>query len=284
MRGLTGLVLKIPKARVVALALFVSLSTFLVPVTSYAEDPPSSEPSNQTEPVAPIVESPIDVRATSPSNDRTIVWTWSPPESGLTPDVEDVEEGGDPISTTPVEHSTDIVSFGYELTKDDVLIGTPPNVIDATDLTVTTPVDANGDYTLHVWSITRAGEVSAKATGMVTIFVPIPNLPPIEDAIIPTPIHTAPIVAMPIAGTANAAPTPSAGAANEPGYEISAPSASVLGNNVASDNLDEVASAGVAKTSNQGWVILGVPWYFWLLILAASYVAMRYVVRFTANL
>jgi len=278
MLGLIGRVLKLPKARIVALALFVPACTsFLLPVNSYADDAVSSGPPAQT---AKAVESPSAVIATSATDDRTIVWTWAAPNGGLTPDATSpqVDSNGNPVSA---EQSTDIVQFGYRLSKDGFT--TTSGTVGSDILTITTPVTDNGDYSLSVWSVSRAGDVSAEVSGNTT--VSMPDLVPIEDSSIPVPINAPPLVTPLIVGSANTAPIASTNTSSNPGYVINTPSASVLSaNKIATDNVKEVAATGVANTSSQGWVVLGIPWYFWLLILAASYAAMRIIVRYTANL
>ena len=278
MLGLIGRVLKLPKARIVALALFVPACTsFLLPVNSYADDAVSSGPPAQT---AKAVESPSAVTATSATDDRTIVWTWAVPNGGLTPDATSpqVDSNGNPAST---EQSTDIVQFGYRLSKDGTTQAS--GVVGSDILTITTPVTDNGDYSLSVWSVSRAGDMSAEVSGSTT--VSMPDLVPIEDSSIPVPINAPPLVTPLIVGSANTAPIASTNTSSNPGYVINTPSASVLSaNKIATDNVKEVAATGVANTSSQGWVVLGIPWYFWLLILAASYAAMRIIVRYTANL
>jgi len=278
MLGLIGRVLKLPKARIVALALFVPACTsFLLPVNSYADDAVSSGPPAQT---AKAVESPSAVTATSATDDRTIVWTWAAPNGGLTPDATSpqVDSNGNPVSA---EQSTDIVQFGYRLSKDGFT--TTSGTVGSDILTITTPVTDNGDYSLSVWSVSRAGDMSAEVSGSTT--VSMPDLVPIEDSSIPVPINAPPLVTPLIVGSANTAPIASTNTSSNPGYVINTPSASVLSaNKIATDNVKEVAATGVANTSSQGWVVLGIPWYFWLLILAASYAAMRIIVRYTANL
>ena len=278
MLELIGRVLKLPKARIVALALFVPACTSIfLPANSYAEGTASPEPPAQT---AKVVESPSAVTATSATNDRTIVWTWAVPAGGLTPDATSpqVDSNGTPAST---EQSTDIIQFGYRLSKDGTTQAS--GVVGSDILTITTPVTDNGDYSLSVWSVSRAGDMSAEVSGSTT--VSMPDLVPIEDSSIPVPINAPPLVTPLIVGSANTAPIASTNTSSNPGYVINTPSASVLSaNKIATDNVKEVAATGVANTSSQGWVVLGIPWYFWLVILAASYAAMRIIVRYTANL
>jgi len=273
MRELTGRVLTISKAKTLALALLVALlSLFVSPANLYAQEPSNTETVTQT---GPALDTPENVTATSPTNNRDIVWTWTAPDGTSAPD-----ENGNP--TEPPR--TDIVNFGYMLTKDSVEVTS--GKVEATIYTVTTSTIDNGEYVLSVWSIDKDGIQSKAATGSIKIFIPIPNLAPIEEATIPAPIiNTMPVLTTPIGGGTNTSTAPQNSAANTPGYLTNAPSASVLGaNNPTRDNFDEVAVAGVAKASTQGWVILGTPWYVWLLILAASYVAMRLLRRYTAHI
>ena len=278
MQELHGQTLIIPKARIVALVLFVAvLAASLFSHATYAEE--SSDPIKQ---IGASVESPSGVTATSPTNDRTIVWTWSAPAGGLTPGSEnpELDEEGSPLA----QQSTDIVSFGYDLYKDGNSLTS--GVVDASVLTVTTAVAENGDYTLYVWSITRADDTSAKASGAMTVFIPIPNLPPIKEEDIPVPLDTAPLAPVPLVDSVGSAPTaPQANVTNTPGYLTNNSSASVLSAKSAiPTNVDQAAVASVAKTSSQGWVVLGLPWYFWLVLLVASYIIVRVLYRITVHL
>jgi hypothetical protein len=196
MRELTGRVLRIPKATLLARALLLSaLTVALIPVTTHAEEAPNSDPPKQ---IYTQVESPSGVAAISQQNDKTIVWTWQAPANGLTPDASTVvvDEQGNPVEPQPTEHSSDIVSFGYQLTKDGV--GIVSGTVSSDVLTATTLVTENGDYTLYVWSINRVGEESAKSSGTTNVFVPIPNLPPIKEEDIPLPLDTTPLVIVPM--------------------------------------------------------------------------------------
>jgi hypothetical protein len=283
MRKLIGRVLLIPKATVLALALLLPvLSVSLFPVNAFAEEPAVETPNQ----IATPAESPTGVEATTEANNKTIVWTWNAPASGLTPDAGTVvvDENGNPVDPQPTERSTDIIGFGYELVKDGQSI--TAGVVNFDILTVTTTVTDNGDYTLYVWSITRAGGESAKSAGYMAVFIPIPNLPPINEEDIPLPLDTTPLVTVPIVEPGGSTQTsPEVNASNNPGYVTNAPSASVLSaNNSVSNPTNQVETAGVATTSTQGWVVLGIPWYYWLVVLAVSYVIVRLLYRYTVHL
>ena len=284
MRKLIGRVLIIPKAILLALALLLpALGVFLFSANTYAQEPTSNENSQQ---ISGPIESPTNVGATSEANNKTIVWVWNAPSGGLTPDADTpvLDENGNPVDPQPTERPTDIIGFGYELVKDNTNITN--GVVNSDILTATTPVTDNGDYTLYVWSITRAGGESAKSAGYTTVFIPIPNLPPIKEEDIPLPLDTTPLVVVPIVEPSGTSQTsPQANSSNSPGYLTNTPSASVLSaNNAIPNNVNQPATAGVAKTSTQGWVVLGIPWYFWLVVLVISYVIVRLLYRFTVHL
>jgi len=283
MRELFGRVLTIPKATLLALGLLLpALTVSFFPINTYAEEAQNNESPQQT---VPQVESPSGVAAISQQNDKTIVWSWQAPAGGLTPDAGmDFDEEGNPVEPQPTEHASDIVSFGYQLVKEGT--GIVSGIVGSEVLTATTLVTENGDYTLYVWSITRAGEVSEKSSGTTNVFVPIPNLPPIKEEDIPLPLDTTPLVQVPMVESAGSnAAEPRATTQNKPGYLTNSPSASVLSANSNTPNAaNQVETAGVATTSTQGWVVLGIPWYYWLVVLAVSYIIVRLLYRYTVHL
>ena len=283
MRELFGRVLTIPKATLLALGLLLpALTVSFFPINTYAEEAQNNESPQQT---APQVESPSGVVAISQQNDKTIVWSWQAPAGGLTPDAGmDVDEEGNPVEPQPTEHASDIISFGYQLVKDGT--GIVSGIVGSEVLTATTLVTENGDYTLYVWSITQAGEVSEKSSGTTNVFVPIPNLPPIKEEDIPLPLDTTPLVPVPMVESSGSnTAEPRATTQNKPGYLTNSPSASVLSANSNTPNAaNQVETAGVATTSTQGWVVLGIPWYYWLVVLAVSYIIVRLLYRYTVHL
>jgi len=284
MRELIGRVLIIPKAKTLALAFFMfALTLSFVPANTFAEEPTNSEPPEQ---ISAPVEGPSGVTATSEASNKSIVWIWNAPAGGTTPDADTIvlDENGSPVDPQPTEHSSDIIGFGYELFKGDISL--TAGVVGPDALTVTTPVVDNGDYTLYVWSISRGDGDSAKSAGYMTVFVPIPNLPPIKEEDIPLPIDKTPLVIVPVVEpNGNTQSSPEVNSSNSPGYLTNTPSASVLSaNNALPDTVNQTAAAGVAKTSTQGWVVLGIPWYFWLVVLVVSYIIVRLLYRFAVHL
>ena len=268
MLGLTGLELKLSTTRTLALALFVSvLGITFIPATAYAEDAPSSQPTSQT---GQVVESPSGVMATSSTTNRTIVWKWSAPAGGLTPDATD------PAETPPVERSTDIIRFGYELSKADAVVASGAVASDI--LTVTTPVTENGDYTLYVWSITRAGDVSAKVVGGITIVTPVVTSPPAPEAVVPVVTRAPAPASMPVRSTRTAAPKTAVIFSTTPGYVANIPGAEVLA----------VSNNSTQDTTNKRFdlwgVVTAVPWYAWAGIVIVGYVVKRILWRVVLNL
>jgi len=284
MQELIGRVQLKPKSILLAFALLLpALTVCFFPANTYAQETQDLEPPKQ---LSTQVESPSGVVAVSQQNDKTIVWTWQMPAHGLTPDADTVvlDEQGNPVQPQPTEHATDIVSFHYQLVKDETPIVS--GAVGSEVLTATTLVTENGDYTLYVWSVNRAGEESVKSAGTTNVFVPIPNLPPIKEENIPIPLDTTPLVKVPmVESSGNTAPSPRVPSSNSPGYLTNSPSASVLSANSNSPNtINQVETAGVATTSTQGWVVLGIPWYYWLVVLAVSYIIVRVLYRFTVHL
>ena len=267
MLGLTGLELKLSTTRTLALALFVSvLGITFIPATAYAEDAPSSQPTNQT---GQVVESPSGVMTTSSTTNRTIVWKWSAPAGGLTPDATD------PAETPPVERSTDIISFGYELSKADAVVAS--GIVGSDILTVTTPVTENGDYTLYVWSVTRAGDVSTKAAGSITIVTPFVTSPPATEVVVPVVASTPAPASIPTKSTRTTA-RKTAVVFSTPGYVANIPGADVLA--ISNNSTQDTAN----KAFDLWGVIIAVPWYAWAGVIIVGYIVKRVLWRVVLNL
>lgn len=279
--------------RVKALILALSAVVLALPFFShaaFAEDTPSSvsDPANQTD--SHTVPSPGIPSATSSAADHTIVWAWAAPAGGLTPDAAKAQDPAQPDPSndqtlqtqTATEQPTDIIQYGYELSKQGIVVTT--GVVSADTPTVTTTVTEDGDYVFKVWSVNRIAAVSAPAFGSITITTPQTDpgtLPPIGDDIIPAPINTTLLEKASAAAVSNAAhpllkqPTKSSKTSSQP-----APSDVLGASNVsaASGPMEKVAAA--VKPSSQGWVIFGLPWYLWMLSLGALFIAGRWALSF----
>lgn len=246
------------------------LMSVFVPVIVLAEEAP-------TDVVAPAeadtsVQPPGFPYATSAANDYALSWQWSMPDGGLTPDA--LIDPDNPDIPAPAQPS-DIVLFGYEFLKQGAVISR--GEVNSAQFTLDTPVTANGTYNLKVWSITREATTSIAAEGtMVITKASVTPLPNIDENIIPKPIDTTNVIkkqASTESAIINTAPLNSANTVNEVPVEPVKPSVlSANDNQVDTPVLNTVA---VVKPSTQGWVILGLAWYFWLLIIAGLFVAGR---------
>jgi hypothetical protein len=249
----------------------------MFPLSVHAEDPPNTDSGNQT---GTVVDSPGPPNATSSTNDDNIVWVWTIPASGLTPDAPT-----DPsqVTTPPSERPTDIIQFGYELSNAGGAVAS--GTVDSSVLTVTTPVTQDDTYTFKIWSINRVAATSAPAVGTVTINTTPPPVtpttpvtPPIDGSIIPAPLDST-TVTTPPAGKLTPTPVP-LNKATDVTPQSSKPSSdpSVLSATDTTQNaLKPAETAAVVKSSTQGWVIMGIPWYVWLLLLVAVVVAGRWI-------
>ena len=247
------------------------------------------------------VKAPGTPVATSPTNNGTIDWEWTTPEGGLTPDApttapEQPAETTDPVDPTtdpsqpvgeqpqqpsapaPTEHATDIVKYGYQLSRNNVVV--EQGTIDATSTKVTTSVNRSGDYLFQLWSITRDNHFSDIAYGFFTVQFPVvvPIYPPIA---VPSEItNTAVATAMTTETTADTyystASTPPITSSNSVASQTVASAVETVTAAPAS------AVPPIVKTSSQGWMILGLPWYIWLLALAVGVTAWRWT-RMTLN-
>ncbi len=268
-----------PRTKILAFTLFVSTLVFsFIPLSVHAEATPNTDPANQT---GTVVDSPGAPTATSSTNDDAIVWVWTAPASGLTPDAPT-----DPsqITTPPSEQPTDIIQFGYELSNAGGVVTS--GTVDSSVLTVTTPVTQDDTYTFKVWSINRVAATSAPAVGTITINTssappvgPVtPITPPIDGSIIPAPLDST-TVDKPAPSSQTPTPVP----LNKPTNVVPQSSnvssdPSVLSATDTTQNIPKSAeTAAAVKSSTQGWVIVGIPWYIWLLILAAVFAAGRWV-------
>ncbi len=211
--------------------------------------------------------------ATSEIDDYNIVWSWGAPEGELTVDTVTSPESPD---VELVDNSTDITEFGYQLSKQGALHSA--GSVSSDTYSLTTPVSSDGVYTLKVWSITRGGTTSAATQGSITIQTLVKEqLPPIGVEIIPEPIDTSSVI--------------NKQASNENPVIRNAPVrlneeivTNSLGNGDGqvlsaskSDAEPAIAldTAGIVKSTGQGWVILDVAWYVWLLIVAGLFAAGR---------
>lgn len=261
MRASSKQVRYVPKATSLKIALFVAVFALIAfPMNAHAE--PVTDPGNET---GVVVQSPGAPTATSSSADHTIVWVWTPPAGGLAPDATN-----EPSQTSAVDRPTDIIKFGYELSLKGVVLTS--ELVDSTILTVKTPVVEDGIYTLKVWSADRVANVSPPVLGTMTIVTPVVELrtlPPIKEGSIPGPVNTTPL-----SSTGLAAPTPTVVPLDT---SDASPDASVLSADDAADTPGQATGLAVAETSSGGWVVLGVPWYVLLVILAGLFAGGRQV-------
>jgi len=261
-----------PKATIVAYGLLVSLFvTFITPLVVRAEENQNVEAPSEV--VAGGVESPGVPVATLQTGSNDIVWNWTLPAGGLTPGAEDIGEDPEQLVT---EHSTDITKFQYEFSKqgEGITFGT----VDSNILTVITPATEDGDYTLRIWSVTRAGVPSEAVSGMVTFAVTIPDLPDLPPIEVPAPINTTPLINSPVSvgqsTTGGSTPIVNRDPINN---SVGDPISNIL----QATNLDQAVAgadtAGMVKPSTQGWMIFGIAWYVWLVILVGMFIGGRLV-------
>ena len=273
MRELKGRIQTLPKAKTIALTVFVSVFSLLAyPISTSAVTSPSRVTVSQSPEnlVSTSVQPPGTTNATSLNDNKNIVWVWGMPAGGLTPDATN-NEGEEPVT-----HATDIIGFGYELSLQGTVVIS--GTVGSGTQTVTTPVTDNGKYDFRVWSITRVGQMSAYSEGSITIFTPIVVSPP-------QPAIEAPAAVQPIGGSnagskpaANAAPSkPTATPDGETPTTTPEADAGVLSATNGNDLADPVSKAAVIAPSKEGWVILGMAWYVWLVIAAVIYSLVRLV-------
>ena len=270
MQGLNGRVLIIPRAKTLALLMFVSLLTVSsLPAIARAE---TLETGEQTQPVENTVEPPQLVQLLSPPGDRTLVWSWSLPVGGLNPDATQPPEG-----EAPVPNATDIVQFGYRLTKqgsDTPVVG----VVNSDTLGLTTVVTEDGEYSLSVWSITRAENKSPEVVATVTIVTPtpeLPSLPPIKEDIIPDPIDTSTLLSKPIVSPGTPSNTNTQKTSKKEGSPINSVTPNVLSATDSQKDVNPIETIAGVQPTRQGWVVLGVPWYVLLPMLVVLYISGR---------
>ena len=275
----TGLVLKISKANVIALVfLVVALTVSFYQASAFAQEVPYTIPTNQT---SSVVEGPRNVAGTSANSNRSIVWTWAAPAGGLTPDASSSEVTNPNAQPTApaTQQPSDIVLFGYELFKtgNPVTSGT----VGSSALTITTPVTENGDYTLYARSITRAGDVSAKTSGSITISA-TNTLAPQPDAEAPaiSTAETTPPPSVPQQSPRKTTPSTAVKFSKTPGYIANIPGADVL----ATTNANDAPAGRGTEPLDIIAVMKTVPWYAWATIVAVAYVIMRVLLRVTVNL
>jgi hypothetical protein len=276
MRALYEQVRRVPSVKALAFILFaLLLVSSIFPSSVFADDTTNSDPVNQ---VGPTVESPGIPSATSSASDYTIVWVWTPPAGGLTPDA----PAADPSQTDPSVQTgqpSDIIQFGYELSTQGTVIKS--DVVDSNVLAVTTPVTQDGEYTFKVWSITRVAATSAPAVGGITITTPVPpTLPPIEGGIVPAPIDTTSVVDKPASSVGSTVNPPLKKSTNSANNSSQSTNASVLSATDIQNPANSAEKVAVVKASSQGWVILGVPWYLWLVTVVVVFITGRGVLSF----
>lgn len=279
MPQLSEQLLKISKAKVIALAfLVVALSVSFYQASAFAQEVPYTIPTNQT---SPVVESPRNVAATSATSNRSIVWTWAAPAGGLTPDASS-PEAADPNAQPPASATTqptDIVLFGYELFKtgNQVTSGT----VGSSALAITTPVTENGEYTLYVQSVTRAGDMSAQTSGSITISATTVVVPQPDAEVSATgTAETTPPPSTPVQRPRKTTPSTAVNFSKTPGYVTNIPGADVL----AATNANDAPAGRGTEPFDIIAVMKTVPWYAWVAIVAVAYVIMRVLLRVTVNL
>jgi len=275
MQGVYGQRAVTAKARIIAIAMFVSLFVlFLLPTSAFAEEVPSSE--NTTElPAGPTVQAPGTPSATSANDTKNIVWVWSAPAGGLTPDAVVVE------GEVPAEQPTDIIQYGYELSKGSFVSS---GTVGSDVTTLTTPVSEDGTYTFNIWSITRAGAVSDPVTTTMTVLTPIvlpPVLPPIETPAVILPI---PAISAPTSNTDSSTNPPVTTSSDTSNNTYNTGTAKVLSAADEEAAPTQSGTVGVITPSKQGWVLAGVAWYVWLLAVGVMFFVGRFTFSFIKNL
>ncbi|MFZ1302002.1 MAG: hypothetical protein WAQ27_05535 [Candidatus Microsaccharimonas sp.] len=282
------------QARTIALALFASLFVlFIFPVAAHAEDGSTVETQQVEEPItepdepaAEVVESPGTPVVTSPTDSHDTTWVWTPPAGGTTPDAPEVDPSADPAEPV-AEQPSDITQYGYELSGSGGVVGS--GLVDSNTYTVTVTVTADGDYVFRVWSVTRAGQVSAPAVGNVTIVTPVPEvpevpvLPPIQPEVIPQPIDTSPVSSKPVVYVGTTTSTNTSGTSETPSSPDFTNNANVLSAGDTAQTTTDTTAAAPVQSSSQGWLIIGLPWYIWLLIAAVLFTAWRWVMSVINN-
>lgn len=274
-REMNGRVLLIPKGRanyLVILAVVLALS--LIPSDTFAETGQVGSSENQQEYAVP---KPGSLVATSSADNYTITWVWTAPEEPTSSKPADETVATEQNAELPEkeEKPTDIVEYGYELYSQEKLITS--GTVKADVFTVSTAVKSDGVYTFNVRSITRESVVSLPAIGSITIASPIPQLPiltPIGPENIPAPIDTKPIANISSTRnnrvTSNSTPLPTS-----VDFGSNPARSNVLSATDAKKEITPVETVGVVKASNQGWVMFGLPWYAWLLIIGLGFVGWR---------
>lgn len=292
--------LYVSKVITVAFALFVSLFVmFIFPIAAHAEEVPPTDTTVGVpveEPVV-IIEAPGVPVATSPTDDLNIVWEWTPPAGGLTPDAPVVTptEPTDPASPTDtsevppvepvvVEYPTDITQYGYELWDQGVVVAS--GTVESAVNTVTTAVKSTGSYIFKLWSITREAKNSEVVTATVAIVAPvlqIPETPPLET---PIPLETESVPELPEsirASYASAVASNYRDVVSNYSSDVPANDTKVLSATDDKKDSSQAETVAVVKTSTQGWLFLGLPWYVWLLIAAVIFTAWRLVLNALAT-
>ena len=103
----------------------------------------------------------------------------------------------------------------------------------------------------------------------------LPDLPPIE---VPAPINTTPLINSPVSvgqsTTGGSTPIVNRDPINN---SVGDPISNIL----QATNLDQAVAgadtAGMVKPSTQGWMIFGIAWYVWLVILVGMFIGGRLV-------
>jgi hypothetical protein len=295
----------------VAAALVVSvLVLFIFPIAAHAEDTPPAvtqqAPASTPMPVPTkdgnipneavpnqvyvpneSVQAPGTPAATTPTDVKDIVWEWTPPENGTTPDApvvppadptETPEIVEPPVVVTPVPHATDITHYGYELSADGTVILT--GTVESTENKVTTKVDKRGTYSFRLWSITRDAQISDSIFANQTVVnPPIPYYPPV---VVPAALDTRPIDNIPSSTDTSVAVNNTLfyNGRNQPITNSDVASANVFGDtNTGDANKTPSPQSDVAtvvKASNQGWIIAGLNWYIWILVAAIIFTSWRW--------
>ncbi|MES2630869.1 MAG: hypothetical protein V4611_02850 [Patescibacteria group bacterium] len=267
MRGASTRVLVLPKATQLAYSLLFSLLIASnLPLVARAEEP--LEPPT----LVGYVEGPGVPNGTSQADSYDIIWTWAPPVSGLEPDQVPPENPDE----APAQQPTDIVRYGYELKNQNGLVAF--GSVESNILSLTTTASEDGNYVLSIWSITREDGFSEVVSGSIAFVAPVPqtlpNLPPI---VVPDPIDVTPVTDNPVSNGARIGGSTPIINKDTNGY--------ITGNtntNIFSvDELDEAVAGAdttaVVKQSKQGWLILGMAWYVWLIILVAVFFLGRWI-------
>ena len=264
MRKISRNAMLFKSARSVAMLIFVPV--FVVSMASHSvhaeEDPKTQlqteEPNGHSK---PEVEAPNLPMAVSNADDPVVVWQWAAPAGGLTPDVSTV------VGDESTELPTDIILYGYEVSNEKGIQASGQVSTDTP--AVTTEAKSNGTYSIKVWSITRAQNISAPAIGTVTINSPSLVIPENTPIVVPLPIDTSSVTKVEAVGSVNVEKDSSSPKQSPQRPNVDNNSAGVLSSNNSPEVKSINESTVAVAPSKNGWVIFGTAWYVWFVVIIA---------------